>query len=341
MSERRTRLIRALRIVLALIVTIGLTTYLLSYVSLKQSIQIAKDVPPRFLVGAFTLYLVFNCLRALRYRVLLGLSEARFTPLLSITLFHNFLTRTLPFMMGELSYVILVRRYLDASSSQGISSLFGARLLEALFVSLSALIGLYTIETSDSSATLRTVVIVILGVGVLSIAMAGPILEKTLVPLLRILQHKMERPLVERFLAKAQDLAGQLRSFRQPRTVAPAIGLSVLTYLTSFGFYVVLLRGCGIDHSLGVLMVVVSISIASLWFPFAFSGIGVVEGGWVLGLTQFAEVDAGKAIALAFFLHGALIVSTAATGLAGLLVLSLLSRKRREPPGQSQVNAGA
>ena len=72
-------------------------------------------------------YLTLNLLRALRFRVLLDKRESPMRLLIPITLYHNGLVRVIPFKLGEISYVILLKTRLNYSMQEGVGSLFGAR----------------------------------------------------------------------------------------------------------------------------------------------------------------------------------------------------------------------
>ena len=79
-------------------------------------------------------YLALNLFRAFRFRILLDKRDSPWRILIPITLYHNFLVRALPFKLGELSYIVLLRSRLNYSMEEGVSSLFGARILELLII---------------------------------------------------------------------------------------------------------------------------------------------------------------------------------------------------------------
>ena len=64
--------------------------------------------------------------------------------LFPITLCHNFFVRTLPLMLGEFSYIVLLRRHLKIPVSEGLRSLFEARLFDLQFVIVGGTFGLLT-----------------------------------------------------------------------------------------------------------------------------------------------------------------------------------------------------
>ena len=104
-------------------------------------LRLAKNVPLRFFFGLFALFLLLNIFRALRFRILLNRKELPLGILFPITLCHNFFVRTLPLMVGEFSYIALLRRHLKIPVSEGIRSLFEARLFDLQFVIVGGTFG--------------------------------------------------------------------------------------------------------------------------------------------------------------------------------------------------------
>ena len=106
-----------------------LVIYLARQIDYPHFLRLAKNVPLWFFFLLFALFLLLNIFRALRFRILLDQQELPLGVLFPITLCHNFFVRTLPLMVGEFSYIALLRRHLKIPVSEGIRSLFEARFL--------------------------------------------------------------------------------------------------------------------------------------------------------------------------------------------------------------------
>ena len=282
---------------------------------------------------AFGLYIFLNFCRALRFRVLLAQASLPFWSLFPITLYHNFLTRTLPFMTGEISYVAMLRRYLQQPVSEGIGSLLGARLFELIFVILGGGIGLLT--TAGPLADQRPLLLAAVGLGVATSG-AGLYLSGTFCRGAAAAWRWMERNNPWKGAGKAKRVEGQLEAvalqldrIRRPRIFVPTLLLSLFTYGTSVSFHLLLLHATGVEQHTGILLVVISIVILVLWFPFSVSGFGVVEGGWTFGLVLFAGLDLNRAVSLGLFLHGCQVIVTVLSGLIGYLLLPAQGRDTR------------
>ena len=142
-AKRRDRRRLIVRIA-SVIVTVGLLAALVGEVEWAQFDQLLGRVAPVSWLGALLAYLALNLFRALRFRVLLDKHDTPWRLLLPITLYHNFLVRALPFKLGELSYIALLRSRLNYSMEEGLSSLFGARILELLIIILVFASGVLT-----------------------------------------------------------------------------------------------------------------------------------------------------------------------------------------------------
>ena len=127
---------------LSVIVTVALLYFVVDEL---QGIDL-RDMLSRVALSSWLLallaYLLLNLFRAARFRVLLDRNDAPWRLLVPITLYHNGLVRVVPFKLGELSYVLLLRRRLNYSMQEGVGSLFGARVLELLIIVLVFAVGI-------------------------------------------------------------------------------------------------------------------------------------------------------------------------------------------------------
>ena len=133
-AKRRQLLIR----IASVAITVVLLTDLVGRVHWADFDQLLARIAVSGWIGALLAYLALNLFRALRFRILLDKRDSPWRILIPITLYHNFLVRVLPFKLGELSYVVLLRSRLNYSMEEGVSSLFGARLLELLIIVMVA-----------------------------------------------------------------------------------------------------------------------------------------------------------------------------------------------------------
>jgi uncharacterized protein (TIRG00374 family) len=328
-SARRFYGNRVLWMIVGLVISLGLAWYLLQQVELEQFLEVASRVSPWSLVLAFALYVLLNYWRAVRFRIPLKRAQAPLHVLFPITLYHNFLVRTLPFRTGELAYVTLMRQYLGQSVSEGFGSLLGARLFELLLVIIGGLAGL--LISSQQLANQAQLVLAFLIGGffgcLVIIYFAGPVLRRLTRFAMWLVQKtpwQNAKPIAS-VEQKLQGLAVQLDRLREPRMFVSMLLISVCTYGTNAIFYMVVMTALGVNQSIGIMLPIISLGMLASFFPLSFLELGVVESGFTFGIVVLAGLDMGQAVPIAFFLHGFQMICAALTGLVGYLGLQFIT----------------
>lgn len=325
--KRRQLLIR----LVSIIVTVALLAALVGEVEWAEFDQLLGRVAPVSWLAALLAYLALNLFRALRFRVLLDKADTPWRLLLPITLYHNFLVRALPFKLGELSYIALLRSRLNYSMEEGLSSLFGARILELLIIILVFASGVLTSAEALAQQRERLMLIIVATffVCVIGLYFGGSLIRassRLLLPGIgRLLRGKPA--LTGALEAGWLQLADELDRVRQPRLFLSALFISCFTYSSSFLTNYVLLRALGIQVDLPAMIAIISIGMFASAFPFNVSGFGVVEVAWRFGLVQFAGWPESDATATGFLLHGFQLFAAALYGLAGYLLIHLSPRR--------------
>ncbi len=321
---------RAFWMLVGLVISVGLAWYLLRKVDLNEFMRIAQNVPLGSLLLAVGFYVLLNFWRALRFRVPLKREESPLRILFPITLYHNFLVRTLPFRTGELAYITLLRQYLHRPVSDGFSSLLGARLFELLLVIMGGLAGLMLSSTQLVEqgqlvlAFLIGAFVVCLGV----IYQAGR-LTRVVARLWSWLVARTpwhSHRLAEAIEQKLQTVAVQLDRMHEPRMFISLLGFSSCTYTTNALFYMVVMKALGLDASVGILLPIISLGMLASFFPLSFLELGVVESGFTVGMVVLAGLEMGQAVPIAFFLHGFQMMCAALTGLVGYVMLQQVAQ---------------
>lgn len=310
---------------LNLFVSVFLVWWLLKYVDLGRFVVMAERVPLRIILAAFGVYLFLNFCRALRFRLLLDQKQLPLRVFFPVILYYNFLTRTLPFMAGEISYVALLRRYLGQRASEGVSSLMTARLFDLLLVIVGGLagvlsVGMIALDISVSIVALLLALFIGLAVIIYFAGFVSRCLVRWWQRLVKAGPWRRLR-LLNLIGEKLGEIPCQLDRIRRPALFWKALVLSVLIYGSSLGFNMLLLFGVGIRDNFGILLLVVTGVMVASCFPFSFSGFGVIEGGWTVGLTAFAGLHIDQAVSAGFFIHGAQIVMYILAGIIGLILL--------------------
>lgn len=312
-------------------ISIGLMAFVFTQIDFAEFMEIVASVPTWALLGAFVTYILLNFFRTLRFRTFMPQPHPSVTALMPIVLYHNFLTRVLPFKTGEISYVVLVNRHLKQPVSEGISSLLSARLFELALVILGGAFGVLSVATDAPEQRWLTFGLLI---GFLIVYMIALYYSGSLLRLLSRTWTRIIAPVVVRRFPRLEQrveeklgvFAGQFDRIHNPRLLLSACLLSTCTYSMSMAFDIILMRGLGIDNPLGVLVTIISIKMFLEAAPIAVSGFGVIEGGWMFGLVTLAGMDASTAASIAFFLHACQVIIAAIVGVIGWFTLTRLKR---------------
>ena len=299
--------------------------------------ELLRRISALHLFAALLVYLALNVFRAIRFRILLDKSDAPLRILFPITLYHNGLVRVLPAKLGELSYIVLLRSRLNYSMEEGVSSLFGARILELLILVVVFASGI--LLSGEQFAVQRGQLMLVIGLVFVG-SVAGLYFAGNLIRLFLRLMRWLFGDFTTGWLAAIQrkllEIAAEFDRIRHPRLFASALFVTCFTYTSSFMTNYILLRSVGVDVELPVMVTVISFGMFGGALPLpALGGFGLVEGVWYLALTQFIEYPGSEASAIGFILHGFQVIAAVLYGLVGYLLIRLV------PPGTSTAAVSA
>lgn len=288
--------------------------------------SVFQKMPSWSLAIAFGIYVLQSIFRALRFRVLLATHNLPLGKLLCITFYHQFLTRSLPLMIGEISYIALVKKYLEQPVIVGISSLLSARLFESIFIFLGFSWGILMVKSPvfhDHLLLMYFVVpmiILLLFVGVYFGSFVFKIANRAWI-LIFFNSFLRNIASLKKITDQLKRIACQFEKNRKISIFWPALILSCFTYGTGVSYHLLLLYSAGIAQNIDVMLIIISIVFLALWFPFSISGFGPVEGSWAFGLMIFAGFGLREAVSLGLFFHGFQVIVTSFSGIIGYYFL--------------------
>ena len=316
---------RLIASLLGLGVTITLVIYLVRQIDYPHFLHLAKNVPLWFFFLLFVLFLLLNIFRALRFRMLLDRKQLPLAILLPITLCHNFFVRTLPLMVGEFSYIALLRRYLKIPVSEGVRSLFEARLFDLQFVILGGTFGLLTMGHESTGYVYALTILVFAGVLIPANRVLFTILPKGVERIWTCIvgiSPWRRTSLLDSIGHKLGEISLQLDRFRCFRLLLQGLAFSLCTYGINVSIHLLLLSTLNVDQRLNILLIVISIVMIASWFPFSLSGFGVIEGSWAGSLVMFAGMEVGRALSIGLFIHCCQVLITILLGVLGFVLLT-------------------
>lgn len=310
---------------ISILVTVILLILLINNIKLDEFADLIGRISVLSLFGALFSYLMLNFFRAIRFRTLLDKGDTPLRVLVPITLYHNFLVRLLPFKLGEISYIVLLRSRLNYSMEEGVSSLFGARILELLIIVVVFAIGILLSGeqfTTQRDSLMAVVVLVFIG-SIFGLYFAGTLIRVMLTVFNKVLKRLTSQKIaiIETIVSKLLEIAVEFDRIRNPRLFISALFITCFTYTTSFLTNYILLRAVGLDVDIPVVITIISIGMFASAFPFSVSGFGVVELSWLFGLTQFAGYAESEATSIGFMLHGFQVIAASLYGLVGYILI--------------------
>jgi glycosyltransferase 2 family protein len=310
-----------------IIISLLIISLIISVIDWNVFFTTVANLSPLSILSVAGLYLLLNLFRCLRYKALLGRPDLPLSLFFPLSLYHNFLVRLLPFKLGEVWYIVLIRRYFGLSVEEGVGSLFASRMLELFII---VLVGSAALLTSGSvlagQSTLQALfIVVIFGAGIPGLYFAGLIL--------RAIARLMARApinLISRFAPMVEKLSGEFDRLRHPRVFLGGLFWSVFTYACSFGANAILLAATGIQLQFSNLILAVTLGMFATAFPFNIAGFGMVEVSWTFALTTLLGLSVGEAASTGLLLNSFQIMASIVYGVIAYLVLAAMDRSKRK-----------
>jgi len=212
-----------------------------------------------------------------------------------------------------------MRNRLQVRATEGVSSLFGSRLLELLVIVLVAAVSLLLSGSffEGNMLVLTTLVVVCIVGGLLGFYYSGAIIRLTM----RIVRAVIKNAMVHKLADKFDGLARELDKLHEPRIFARGLFWSLFTYGCSFGVNAILLYSVGVIVDPFTLVMIVSLGMFATAFPFSISGFGAVELSFALGLTMFLGYTVSHATSIGLMINGLTLIYAALSGFVGFLAV--------------------
>ena len=276
---------------------------LLSQIDFRDLSQLLLTIQPLHLVLGGLIYLCKASIRSYRITRLNKSSSLSQIKTLRLSLASSLASQILPFKLGELSYVYLLKKEDKASLSQGLSSLVILRVFDVLAVAILFLgISLWEGLPDDLS---NYYVPILIFLGVVALAFGAWMLTSRLkgLALGQIRQLKIfSIPAADKLLRGIESLIDSLKQYKAAEYPL-FILLASLEWTVNYVTFHVIMLGMGFTPTFFATVVAVSFSILASILPInSLGNFGTQEAGWATGmlLMGFSSVDA---IASGFAAH--------------------------------------
>lgn len=312
--------------VISIVIASAIIIFMLSLIQWQDFVDVLSRLSWQSMALAFVVYVLLNLWRSFRFVALLNRDDVIVSRVFPIALYHNFLVRLLPFKLGEFAYIVLMRNRMAVPVEEGVSSLFGSRLLELLMIVLVGAVSLLLsgeIVPNQGGVALVLVVFCVVG-GIVGFYFIGSIIRFAN----RILNNFIGISIIQTLIERLEKLAIEFDRIRNPNIFAKALFWSCFTYGSSFAVNWILLVAVGINVDLITLIILVSLGMFAAAFPFSISGFGAVELSWTLGLTTLLGMGSSEATSIGLMLNGFHLIAATISGVIGYGVIQITKNEK-------------
>ena len=306
--------------VIVIAISIALAAYLLSLVGAGDLVRILSSIRLAYLIPCALLYAASNLFKSMRLRVLIG-ERLPITRLFSISAAHNLFNQFMPARSGELSLIIMLRRYEGIKTGRGIAVLLMARVFD--FLALAALFCLAVLSAGALVPGLLSGVLAVTAfVSVITAALLLLVFRGRL--FLSLLGKAMDATGLARFrfakylFRKASETVDAFGSMRLRKTIPASAGLTAVIWACMFLSYLLLVGAFGLQIGPGQTMVLTFVMMSLPLLPvYGAGGFGTTEAAVAIVLMAYGFPQA-QAVAAGFGMHIILLLLIVAIGLLGL-----------------------
>ncbi len=289
---------------------IVILVFLLGEIRLDELGLTFRSIDWRFTLLAFGFYIGANLIRAERFSLILERKISR-REFLRIVFLQNFFNVILPFRLGELSYIALVKNRGGVGLGQNIASLIGARALDLVSVIALFLVGLAAVFRGISHSPLFLLTALAMAVAV-GVGLAAAVWRSA---------HTRSK---HRWW---NDIIAGFSLFRARRTLLLIGVLSLAAWILTFTSGILLLYGSGLRLGIGENIFVYAFPVFISMTPFLiWGGFGSYEGSVVLPLLVLG-VGSAQTIPLAIAIHVQELMFVSSLAAVGFLSQRLRAKK--------------
>jgi uncharacterized membrane protein YbhN (UPF0104 family) len=290
-----------LKIIFPIIITLITLWVLQKNVKYEDILTLIKIISLKWLAVCFTVYFIAEVLRTYSIYFLMDFPEKKFMTFFSITNVYMFLNYMLPSKMGEVSYVILTKKYINISYSKSIPPFIIARITNIsvfLLIALSMMI-MHRWEIVPASVNVFFWVFfgIIIGIAIMIVMI---VIFKS--NFLKYICYKLSLyklwNLIEKNLIEIRKSILYVNSFDK---YIRLIILNFMFFLCFFSFYYFAVRAMGSELSYSNVILMLFISFISVLFR-GLGNLGTHELGWIAVL-KLLKFPIGKAVILAVGSH--------------------------------------
>ncbi len=291
--------------ILSALVTVVFLVFLFRQIDVREVYQALARASIFLVLLGFLLYITSAMLRAGRYYFLLQ-KAVRLWPLFQVVTIQTMVINIIPNLVGEFSFLYLVKRLGNIRSGQSFVTMILARLFDLLAI-FSLFIFFVIIAESVPSFMLRVLWVfsAVLALVLVFFFMLFFMKERLCNSLRQCFAalHLTNIKLFALFLQKIHESAEAAERIKSARTLLSCYLLSLAIWLVSFTNAYVLIKAARYTFSYPVVALGTTFSKLMSTLPiYGIAGLGTTEGFWSLGFLALGA-DKTAAIVTGFSVH--------------------------------------
>ncbi|MHA2215340.1 MAG: lysylphosphatidylglycerol synthase transmembrane domain-containing protein [Candidatus Hodarchaeales archaeon] len=327
---------KKIRLIIPLIITFILVSFLISKIQLKELISTLTKVDLGFYVIGLILYTIDISFRSYRFKIYV--KETSLFELFQVVGVSNLVSLLLPSRTGEISIIYLLKKKLKIPLSRGVPALLTLRIFDALSILILLFSSSLLLRNKISLTDQIFYPIILGGIFLFASALFLLLFYSSKIKLLFVkLGSKIKNrghKMIDEILIKSEDL---IKNFQiESKYVPPLFVLSIISWsLRSITFFFIL---SGLDMHLDILSTtfIVMITLTTTILPIQGVGnFGTMEGVWV-GASLLLGIPLDVAILSGFSVHILSITYTLIVGFISLLTLKIEGKSFKKIPLSSR-----
>jgi len=290
-----------------LIITVLALYFILRQISFSDVVGLAEKMSVFWLFVGFFFYSLGYIFRALRFSLFVEIKRKK---LFSVVCIHNLLNNLLPFRVGELSYMYLLKKQ-GVAYAQGFGSLLITRIFDFIVISVIFIVSVVSSGFMSSAINPLEIVISLLAFIILLLAAMVFFRQRfsNFVSAIFRLLHLEKRDCAKGILAKIHEILLIFEKLKNKKHLLSIIAYSFFVWFSIYASYLALFRGFFIDVPFWRVILGVSFVFYVVMLPlYGVGGFGTIELSWAfsffyLGLSKELAIASGLLFHLAFILY--------------------------------------
>jgi len=296
LSNQKNKKMKVVRLIIAISISIIISYLLLSKINFSHFLSLYEKINFRILILLIPIYYISIGLKTLRFNYILKTSIS-YKKLFRIVILHNFFINFLPFRLGEVSYLYLLKKE-KVYFGKNLSSLLKVRLLDFLLLSTAFFIFSFLFNDYMEKFYWKNIIKYFL-LAITLIVTLFYVLRVKAITFFSFLNERVKRKLLKMIIRKLIETLDNL-NFETIKEFF--ISLFYLLYIVFF-------YALNINY-LTISTIIIGISIIQLTTLIPVSGflnIGTFEGFWylvftILGLQEKDAISSGYLIHVIYIL---------------------------------------